>query len=978
MAPKDTPPRGKKAAANQADKEQKRLLNQDFNVDEVDAKKIKHDWSKFEEMKDGQDKKDEEVNEEAFSDLQILVPSSIPKPCSSEDKLRLLPKAAKHFILSEKNPSSANFGSFAPMLLCEFVDMKMSTTKDLCGRISKSRALEAEVDASFWCTKFVRLVMCGLETTSLVPKEAANLLGVSCGRLLYCYTRWSWEGRQDLKRNCPPQASHWVTPDVVVLLLREAFLDKDRVIPEGEPPVLRPSLRFYRDNIRRLCHEIDIAFSDEKENLPPLLSSPELQELLVQAKLLDTQAPGSLELHLLPTYCYIKQHSKPGDFWSTELPKALLQDVARGVVPAVVAAWQLGITETMVKCALARSMKRGQGLASVRRYLELGFGNKEEFWKESSTVEVLMGIRDREIVLENMAAEWGVSRSELLLKCGGLKTQKELEDERTLVLLEKFNEQCERSKYKKKETQLEKQIAEAEKQEEQLSNYEKMRLSNMKERQSLLEELDFDNEKKEIFDARKKSMIFTPKDTVERRKSSARVRAKIELDNVKNENVKSSTCFEELTLLQSQQVSPPWVGQWLPLQPKETGNSGSSIMKQARNIQEGKVSPRFGALRVNGRVVCRVEDAYELAAVSEACCVPPVDLAVCEVLEHHQDLQAGLASLDSLAAEFRDLEVEPEYRTAGNPLARMGLVQETIVAGSTITAVDSMWDLIGYGTEAGGVGLALGTTHINWRPHSRAVTRSLLCDSLGLLSCSLDGSVRRTDLESQTVLLEHWGEEGVVAMERREEAVLLLASGRQVNMLDLRIKQSTSLLQLGQVGKVTSLDVNPRDNNLVSVCHSDAAVVYDLRQPSQPVARLPGTFSSCQWSPGAGERLMVVDTFNISLAAAWRPHLYVFDRNQYDRVLLSRVCDKREAVRWSPWSQDMLLFPDPKKTTSKRGSGQPSLMAVDVTSGAVVGRLELAPGTHNFLVQPHKTRPQIVVANSGQEGGLAVYEKELD
>ena len=70
------------------------------------------------------------------------------------------------------------------------------------------------------------------------------------------------------------------------------------------------------------------------------------------------------------------------------------------------------------------------------------------------------------------------------------------------------------------------------------------------------------------------------------------------------------------------------------------------------------------------------------------------------------------------------------------------------------------------------------------------------------------------------------------------------------------------------------------------------------------------------------------------------------------------------------------MYLSDNKTTSKRGSDQPSLMTVDVTSGDVVGRLELAPGSHDFLVLPHKTRPLIVVANSGQKGGLAVYRKE--
>ena len=72
---------------------------------------------------------------------------------------------------------------------------------------------------------------------------------------------------------------------------------------------------------------------------------------------------------------------------------------------------------------------------------------------------------------------------------------------------------------------MEKQIAKAEGCLDQLSEYEKMRLENMKERQVLLEQLDIDQEKKEIAEERQKSMIFTPKEEVERRAPSPRMKA---------------------------------------------------------------------------------------------------------------------------------------------------------------------------------------------------------------------------------------------------------------------------------------------------------------------------------------------------------------------------------------------------------------------------------------------------------------------
>ena len=59
------------------------------------------------------------------------------------------------------------------------------------------------------------------------------------------------------------------------------------------------------------------------------------------------------------------------------------------------------------------------------------------------------------------------------------------------------------------ESHLEKQIAKAEGCLDQLSEYEKMRLENMKERQALLEQLDIDQKKKETAEERQKNLIFT-------------------------------------------------------------------------------------------------------------------------------------------------------------------------------------------------------------------------------------------------------------------------------------------------------------------------------------------------------------------------------------------------------------------------------------------------------------------------------------
>ena len=96
-------------------------------------------------------------------------------------------------------------------------------------------------------------------------------------------------------------------------------------------------------------------------------------------------------------------------------------------------------------------------------------------------------MREREIAVETMSAEWGVSRAEIVRRCGAVKTDQELEDERKLRQLEKFERKVQHAGFVKKESHLEKQIAQAERNQDQLSAYEKMRLENMKERQALLE-----------------------------------------------------------------------------------------------------------------------------------------------------------------------------------------------------------------------------------------------------------------------------------------------------------------------------------------------------------------------------------------------------------------------------------------------------------------------------------------------------------
>ena len=266
-----------------------------------------------------------------------------------------------------------------------------------------------------------------------------------------------------------------------------------------------------------------------------LIETREVQDLLKAARNLDNQKMEGGGYALAPIYNYSRcMLEEKAGYWGTGLPAFLLQDVDNGVVAAEVAARQLGVTTTMIHSAIKEWGKKTKklkakehklsGPVTVQRYKEFGFGGEEDFWKELTTVEVLKKVRDREVSVATTAAEWGVSRAEIVRRCGGVKTDQELENERKLRQLEKFQQKVQNSGFVKKESHLEKQIAKAEGCLDQLSEYEKVRLENMKERQALLEQLDID-QKKEIAEERQKSMIFTLKEEVGRRAPSPRVKA---------------------------------------------------------------------------------------------------------------------------------------------------------------------------------------------------------------------------------------------------------------------------------------------------------------------------------------------------------------------------------------------------------------------------------------------------------------------
>ena len=141
----------------------------------------------------------------------------------------------------------------------------------------------------------------------------------------------------------------WITGEVVVHMLERCFHLKDQMKDEEVlHKVLKAGSPFYTSNVKRVVSEI--ADFCQKE----LVESTEVQKLLDAAHNLDCQSMEGGGYFLAPAYNYSKCMSDGKEnYWRVGLPALLLQDVLIGTVPAEVAASQLGVTPTMIHCAVA-------------------------------------------------------------------------------------------------------------------------------------------------------------------------------------------------------------------------------------------------------------------------------------------------------------------------------------------------------------------------------------------------------------------------------------------------------------------------------------------------------------------------------------------------------------------------------------------------------------------------------------------------
>merc|ERR1719318_1480155 len=795
-------------------------------------------------------------------------------------------------------------------------------------------------------------------------------------------------------------------PELVKDFLMSKFQGKEMRLEEVEPqvksrplcivekePFFRPAYKFYSDNLYRILGELDWHLEYSWVS-GPLRECREI-EILTRAVVCcderlrpDPDDPDLSDavLKFTPNYSYTKVRSKHSEelFWGRQFTANVLEDVKSKALPVPVAASGLGVTAEMVWAALKldsfaqdeeyfdNENPGEQESISVKDYVYLGYGSRGQFWKEDSTVSLLEEVRNRNVSVEKVAAQLGVSRKDILERCGGVKEQAEKEADMKLLEIEKMKQKAEKElNILRKKSPLQLQIEMAENNMERLSQYERMRLQNMRERQALLESLDFNKEKNEL-------RALTPKskprqvEAVQLREKSARVKRRSEVQQLKKLKTDHDCSSNyEWSMLQEQRASPKWFGHWVP-----------------RFNKDVKLTIR--RLNVTDR---DINDFYDEEAISSSNHIPKFELSAQDLLEITPAYHRSKTRLDSFSADLK--QVRPEGPLVSRPdWDRFQLVQESLVSSSELTSLDTFQDYVCFGTQSGGVGVSLAGRAITIKPHNRKVTRTLFLGNKnhngpGVLSAGLDGTVRMTDMVRQIVCLEYsWdqsymGKQGVNWLEERGPYSFLLDCGGEINHIDIRAKEASQLIQLNneqaQTNILTNLSLHPSNKNLLSLCRGNSVQIWDLRKASSAVVTLAGAGDSMMAGGGWSKKGSYLAT--CAQGGDGVDEIVVYNGLDFSQPLSTFTNPKMTSffpftgVTWCPWEENLFLTAMKKaKQTELELKPKHTVVAVDCTSGRVVGELSVSLDDANFMVHCSKSREMVVVGNSKGQGGMAIFK----
>ena len=609
------------------------------------------------------------------------------------------------------------------------------------------------------------------------------------------------------------------------------------------------------------------------------LDSPEINGLKTTLLACDQMLTSdATALKLLPEYNYVRcisEQMKPSDYWSQDLVRNALIDLRRELIPINVVAMELGVTVEMLYFAMHKNdpLKKDE-LPSLREFEKMEEAANTSFWDFPKIKPFLNGVRDTKLQANEVSVHFGVSRKKIMLRCGGVKSKEELDAETELFRMKRLEAREESFMSRLENTDLDKQIRYAKRNEANLCEYEKKRLENLEDRKMLLQSLDFMEDKLEI--RRLNQVIRTPEESnnsekLPKREKSARIKRQAENKRLQN-----------------------------------LGSASPSIYQ--RNQKPVKKTPYWFGTTFSQTSKLKVLDQK---------CVPKVSLKAAELLEITKDYRKSRIFLDSVSDECKELKAETVYNdvTDWRLLTRD---EEFIVSSSRVTKIDTHGDFITYGTEEGGVGVQVAGRSLTLRPHAGAVS-GLVTSGARILSAGRDGTVRNTDLESQVVSLEYsWdmcsdegeGRHGVLGMVQRADYSYILHCSDKIVNLDVRQREAKKLAILSDTisSTLSNIRMNPVRENLFTTSNSDTVVIWDLRKMPEPVWTLNvgGDVSFCGWNSTENDFAITTND------GAWVYDFVNGVPNNNFRISLkfSNSGFKRlEGDLWCPWpGQESTLF----------------------------------------------------------------------
>ena len=558
---------------------------------------------------------------------------------------------------------------------------------------------------------------------------------------------------------------------------------------------------------------------------------------------------GSLAWRLAPPYSYprylMDTHSK--GFWQHGLVRRIMRDVKEGVLDLEPAASQLHVSPDMLHSALGRAKKIGGDL-TVQQYMELDFGGEDQFWGERTNVDLVEGARQGKIDLDTVAFSTGVTLREISERVGPIEKKEE-------EVVEKKPKASNSSKGPQL-TDLQRQILSAEEKESSLSEYEKMRLENMRERQAMLEMLSMEDEKEEL-------RALVPKRESKKvdygvREKSSRLKRKAD-----SRAMQGKQASDEWTGMGRTRHSPLWVGRWW--------------------MPGAEVPP------------------------------PRREELMTGLVDRGQDFAQVTSRLHRMRTELAEVNCGEEKEIGSLPLiwdsaTPAGLQQPT--GATLLTSVQAWRDFTCFADNNGRLGLQLAGRNVVLRPHGEKVSRSILLPhSSSLISGSHDGTVRLTDLVADKVTVEaDFGTSCVEWVEVEEDNCWLAGMAGRVVRIDKReSSQSSSLVttEEGELGGRFSLN---QRTSLLAFSHGTCTSVFDLRQSSKALHSFPsGPLSSPpSWSPSgrlllsSNSALQVWDlTKADDVVLTWPPKDQIQDLKDYPAISGQARYVGARAASWS-------------------------------------------------------------------------------